>query len=172
MMESLASNPTGDISAAQPEASQLREVAQRRTQTAELRCRRNDNGEAMPAAILFMVVIFTIFVAVHMLVVSLARTAVQNAANYAVAGAQAAPAGSRENEGELAAWLSMKAASNSVSILRPPEVLVEQDRGLVTALVSGVAISPLTRVEVVGLACGPLDTVPMHLLTKPDAWKC
>ena len=130
-------------------------------------------GEALPAAILFLGVLITILIGIHVVIIAMARTAVQAAADAAVAAAQVAGEGNRESEGELAAQIAMAAAQSSIIETRPPEVIVELDRGSVTALVFGGTITPvLGGVELIAQACGPLDDVPAAVLTAGDAWRC
>ncbi|MDE0669326.1 MAG: hypothetical protein OXI48_09920, partial [bacterium] len=66
-------------------------------------------------AILFVGVLFTILIGIHVVVVALARTAVQSAADAAVDAAQVAGAGARESEGVLAARLTLAGARASVT---------------------------------------------------------
>lgn len=150
------------------------------------RWRRDDRGEALPAAILFLGVMFTILVGVHVVIVSVARAAVQSAADAAVAAAQAAGAGddecdgdtattetARQCEGILAARIAIAGAHSSIIETRPPAVVVESERGSVTAVVFAGAISPvLGSVELTGEACGPLDDVPAKYLTGSEIWQC
>ena len=116
----------------------------------------------------------------------MARTAVQSAADAAIAAAQAAGPGgqecdgdpltmesARECEGILGARLAMVANDSSIVETRPPAIVVESDRGVVTALVFGGTISPLLGgIELTAQACGPLDDVPASELTSPDIWQC
>ena len=66
-----------------------------RTQSNRSRWQRDDRGEALPAAILFVGVMLTILLGIHVVIVAMARTAVQSAADSAVAAAQAAGPGPR-----------------------------------------------------------------------------
>ena len=61
---------------------------------------RDERGEVLPVAILFMAVLFTILIGVHVVVLAMARTAVQAAADAAVAAAQAAGPGAQECDGD------------------------------------------------------------------------
>ena len=147
---------------------------------------RDERGEALSAAILFLGVFFTILVGIHVVIVAMARTAVQSAADAAVAAAQGAGPGiqecdgdpdtietARECEGILGARLAMVASDSSVVETRPPAVVVEPDRGVVTVLVFGGTISPvLGGLELTAQACGPLDDVPGLELTGTDVWQC
>ena len=128
----------------------------------------------------------TILLGIHVVIMAMARTAVQSAADAAVAAAQAAGPGTRECdgdtttmetarqcEGELAARLAMAASASSIIETRPPAVAVESERGSVTVVVFGGTISPLLGgLELTGQACGPLDDVPASELTGTDIWQC
>ena len=138
-------------------------------------CRFSEDsrGEALPAAILFLGVMITILIGIHVVLIAMARTAVQAAADAAVAAAQIAGEGNREREGELAAQIAMVAAQSSIIETRPPQVIVEPERGVVTVLVFGGTITPvLGGVELTAQACGPLDDVPASDLIAGDAWRC
>ena len=140
----------------------------------------------LPVAILFMAVLFTILIGVHVVVLAMARTAVQAAADAAVAAAQAAGPGAqecdgdtttmetaRECEGILAARVAIAGAKSSIIETRTPAVAVESERGSVTAVVFGGAITPLLGgLEVSGQACGPLDDIPASDLTGTAIWQC
>ena len=116
----------------------------------------------------------------------MARTAVQAAADTAVAAAQAAGPGERDCYGDplilepdreceaiVAAQLSMAAASTSVTETRRAWVTIEDDRGLVTVLVFGSTRSPIFgQINLAAEACGPLDDVPAAQLTGMDIWQC
>ena len=116
----------------------------------------------------------------------MARTAVQAAADSAVAAAQAAGPGERycygdplvlepdrECEAVMAAQLSMAAASTSVTETRRAWVTVEDDRGLVRVLVFGSTRSPIFgQINLAAEACGPLDDVSATQLTGMDIWQC
>lgn len=133
--------------------------------------RADTRGEALPVAILFIGVMFTILLGVHVVVMAMARTTVQAAANAAVNAAQNAAAGDRESEGRLAARVALAAAASTAVETRPPEVLVENDRGQVQVLVFIGTISPIFGgVELTALACGPLDDVAV--LSNAGAWQC
>ncbi|MDE0261096.1 MAG: hypothetical protein OXJ37_01655 [Bryobacterales bacterium] len=147
---------------------------------------RDERGEALPAAILFLGVLFTVLVGVHVVLVAMARTAVQSAADAAVAAAQAAGPGQqecdgdmtttetvRECEGILRARVAMAASDSSVVETRLPAVVVEPERGVVTVLVFGGTISPVFGgIELTAQACGPLDDVPAAQLDGTDIWRC
>ena len=161
-------------------------ISTRRTRSNRSPWQRDDRGEALPAAILFIGVMITILLGIHVVIVAMARTAVQSAADAAVAAAQAAGPGTRECdgdtttmetarqcEGELAARLAMAGAASSIIETRPPAVAVESERGSVTVVVFGGTISPLLGgLELTAQACGPLDNVPASELTGTDIWQC
>ena len=150
------------------------------------RWQRDDRGEALPAAILFLGVMITILIGIHVVIFAMARTAVQSAADAAVAAAQAAGHGTqecdgdpmtmetaRECEGILGARLAMVASDSSIVETRPPAIVVESEKGIVTVLVFGGTISPLLGgLELTAQACGPLDNVPASELTGTDIWQC
>ena len=135
---------------------------------------KDARGEALPVAILFMGVLITILLGVHVVIVAMARTAVQSAADAGVAAAQAAGPGLRESEGVLGARLAIAGAQASVIETRLPVAVVEPERGSVTILVFGGIISPLLGgMEFTGQACGPLDDVPAsELVTTGGVWEC
>ena len=128
----------------------------------------------------------TILIGIHVVIFAMARTAVQSAADAAVAAAQAAGSGirecdgdpmtdetARECEGILGARLAMVASDSSIVETRPPAIVVESEKGIVTVLVFGGTISPLLGgLELTGQACGPLDDVPASELTGTDIWQC
>ena len=152
------------------------------------RCRRhqNERGEALPVAILFIGVLFVVLLGIHILIITMARTAVQAAADSAVSAAQAAGPGerdcygdplilepNRECEAVLAARMSMDAASTSVTETRRAWVTIEGDRGQVTVLVFGSTRSPIFgQINLNAQACGPLDDVPASELTGTGIWQC
>ena len=165
-----------------------------------MRCAGDDErGEALPAAILFLGVFLTILIGIHVVLVSMARAAVQSAADRAVAAAQSAGPGPepvavdcdqdgnpdddgdgnpdpdtvRECAGILEARVAMIGASGSVLETRLPAVVVQEDRGTVTVLVFGGVISPvLGGIELTGRACGPLDDAGVAAVSSPDMWRC
>lgn len=133
----------------------------------------DSRGEVLPVAILFVGVLLTILIGVHVLVVALARTAVQSAADVAVSAAQGAGDGSRESEGLLAASLALAGASSSVVETLPPVVVVERERGTVSVAVFGGVYTPVLGVlHVTAQACAPLDDIPVSQITAADAWQC
>ena len=136
-------------------------------------------------AILYIAVFLAIVLAVHMVVVGMARSAVQAAADRAVTAAQSAGDGdcdddehlgsARQCMGIFTAQWAMAASRGAVVLARPATVWVEPERGSVTVWVYGATTSPLAgRVEVVGRACGPLDDVlASQLVDVPaDTWRC
>lgn len=147
---------------------------------------RDERGEVLPAAILFLGVIATILIGVHVVIVAMARTAVQASADAAVAAAQAARPGAqecdgdtattetaRECEGILAARIAIAGARSSIVETRAPAIVVESERGSVTAVVFGGTITPLFGgLELTGQACGPLDDVPASELAGTAVWEC
>ena len=137
-------------------------------------------------ALLFVGVLWAILIGVHMIVVGMARTAVQAAADRAVIAAQAAgggpcggvpgaPQSARECAGAFTAEWAMAASSGAAVMARPATVVVEPKRGSVTVWVHGATRSPLFgRIDVEARACGPLDDVLASDLNTigDDLWKC
>lgn len=133
----------------------------------------DSRGEALPVAILFVGVLLTILIGIHVVVVALARTAVQAAADTAVSVAQAAAADEREVEGVAAAQRALAGARASVRETRTPRVTVEPERGSVEVLIFGGVNTPvLGPLLLTARACAPLDDVPAAQLTAADAWEC
>ena len=117
--------------------------------------------------------LLTILIGIHVVVVALARTAVQAAADAGLSAAQAAEMDARANEGAAAARRALAGATASVAPARAPIVTVEPDRGSVRVIVVGEVNTPaLGRLELHAVACGPLDNVPASQLTATDAWQC
>ena len=155
-------------------------------------CRRqgDERGEALPAAILFVGVLFTILIGIHVVIVSTGRAAVQAAADSALAAAQTAGHGdhtqdcdgdpttletARQCAGILGARIAIAGAHSSIVEIRPPAIIVERERGTVAAFVFAGALSPVFgSVELTGQACGPLDDVSVAELTGTDSdiWQC
>ncbi len=147
---------------------------------------QDERGEALPAAVLFTGVLFMVLIGVHVVILAMARTAVQSAADAAVTAVQSAGPGesecdgdpvtmetARECAGALAARIAMAASRNSIIETRPPAVDVEADRGIVSVIVFGGAITPVFGgLEVTAEACGPLDDVPASDLSGTDPWQC
>lgn len=116
---------------------------------------------------------FTILVGVHVVLVAVARTAVEAAADRALLAAQVARPGEREHEGIMAARNALLGARSSVAETRTPLIAVEDARGVVTALVYGGTITPvLGVVELTGQACGPLEDAAAVDLSNPGIWQC
>ena len=138
-----------------------------------VRSHPDTRGEAIPAVMLYLGVIFTVLIGVHLIVVAMARTAIQSAADAAVLAAQGATPNTREAEGILAARISLAAAHNTVRETLPPAIIVEEGKGVVQALVFAGAISPIIgEVELTALACGPLDDLTADELTSSEPWGC
>ena len=135
--------------------------------------RADSRGEALPVAILFLGVLFTILMGVHVIVMAMARTAAQAAADAAVNAAQNAAPDARGREGVLAAQVALAASHNSAAETRTPVVVVQEDRGQVQALVFAGAISPIFGgIEFRVRACGPLDDIATSDLSSAEAWQC
>ena len=147
---------------------------------------RDERGEVLPVVILFIGVLFTILIGVHVVIIAIARTAAQSAADMAVAAAQVAGPGPAECDNDplttqtLRECNGIKAGVRALTLGeqtfvlydKPPVVVVEPERGTVHALVFVGTLSPvLGYMELTGLACGPLDDVPATQLS-PDAWQC
>ena len=144
-----------------------------RTRLVRPRWRKDARGEALPVAILFMAVLITILLGIHMVLVGMARSAVQSAADAGVSAAQAAGAGARESEGILGARIAIAGAQASIIETDLPSVIVEPERGIVIVVAHGGIISPLLGgMEFTAQSCGPLDDVPASDLTSADAWRC
>lgn len=144
----------------------------------------------MPAAILFSGVVLTILIGVHVVLAAMARTAVQTAADSALAAAQTTAGGFsavecddntntldtlRQCAGIRAARLALAGASSSVTETRTPIVVVNEGRGTVTALVYGGTRSPVLGIlEVTGQACGPIGNIQARDLTASanERWRC
>ena len=141
------------------------------------RC-RNELGEVFPVAILFGGVLLTILIGLHVVLVSIGRTAVQAAADRGVTAAQSAPLGTptcgtfgaggrtvtpnsiRECDGVISTLQALHASGSMVRRTYPPDISVDEAAGVVTVLAHGAVISPvLGTIEIVGYACGPLDLV-------------
>ena len=150
--------------------------------------RRDERGEALPVAILFLGVFVTILIGVHVVIVAMARTAVQSAADAAIAGAQAAGPGPQECDGDLTTMETARecegilgcaaghrvASDSSIVETRPPAIVVESEKGIRHG--SRVRGDHLSRCwagsELTAQACGPLDNVPASELTSTDIWQC
>ena len=133
----------------------------------------NDRGEALPVAILFVGVLFTILLGIHVVLVALARTAVQGAADSAAGVAQVAGEGQRVREGVMAAQRALAGARASVRPTEDPEVNVHPERGSVEVVVFGAVNTPvLGTLRVTARACAPLDDIPAARLTSDEPWEC
>ncbi len=122
---------------------------------------------------LYLGVMFTVLIGVHLIVIAMARTAIQSAADAAVIAAQEATPGTREAEGILAARISLTVSHSTVRETRPPAIIVEGGRGVVQAVVFAGTISPiLGEVGLTALACGPLDNLTSTELTNTSPWQC
>ena len=142
--------------------------------------RRSDQrGEVFPVTILFGGVMLVVLIGVHVITVSMARTAVQSAAEQGAYAAQSAPDGSpscgqlggglyptvvlnnqRECEGTLAATAVMNASASMVRMSRLPHVHTDDDAGIVSVVTFGTVVLPvLGVVNVVGRSCGMLEYV-------------
>lgn len=141
-------------------------------------CCRDQRGEVFPVAILFGGVLLTILIGLHVVLVSVARTAVQAAADRGVTAAQAArigegdcgsfdtgdragkPKPERVCEGEITTLAALNASTSMVRRTRSPDIYVKHEAGVVSVTAFGAVISPVFgQIEVVGVACGPLDLV-------------
>lgn len=117
--------------------------------------------------------LLTVLIGIHVVVVALARTAVQSAADAGLSAAQAAEVDAREREGVAAAVRALAGASASVAATGDPVVTVEPERGSVRVVVVGGVNTPaLGELHLRAVACGPLDNVPASQLTATDAWQC
>ena len=150
----------------------------------------------MPVAILFGGVLITIMIGLHVVLFSMAETAVQAAADRGVNAAQAAqlggagvsscgtltepfsgqsvsPTSERQCQGVIAAWQTLNASTSMVRQVRPPAVAVDEVAGVVSVTSFGAVISPVFGpIEVAGIACGPLDLVEGDTPTRADPSAC
>ena len=147
---------------------------------------RDDRGEALPAAILFIGVLLVVLLGIHVVIIAMARTAVQAAAEAAASAAQVAGPGrrdcfgdptilepARECEAVRAAQLAMAGARASVTETRRARVLIEGERGLVTVLVFGSTRSPIFgQINLAAQACAPLDDAPAAQFAGANPWQC
>ena len=108
-----------------------------------MRGRAGTRGGALPVPVLFLGVIFTVLIGVYVMVVAMARTAVQAAADAADAAAQVTAPGDRADEGVPAARTALAAARSSVVETRLPAVAAEPERGQVQVLVFAGIVSPV-----------------------------
>ena len=151
----------------------------------------DERGEVFPVAILFVGVLLTILIGLHVVLMSIGRTAVQAAADRGVTAAQAAqigpstcgtfgfggrtitPAGERECAGALAAQSAVNASGAMVLPLQPPLVGVDDSAGVVWVAAYGAVLSPVFGpIEVSGYACGALDLVADDRPSRADLSSC
>ncbi|MYI27452.1 MAG: hypothetical protein F4064_05090 [Acidimicrobiales bacterium] len=142
------------------------------------RARRDCRGEVFPAAILFMAMMLTMLVAVHVVLLSIASSAAQSAAEFGLSAARLAPAlesnprldkcgfegiygayepaDPRECDGMVAASAAMHASLSMVTQTRLPEVRINELAGVVSVRTFGGIRTPVLGLyEVVGQACAP-----------------
>ena len=137
------------------------------------RWRDDVRGEALPVAILFIGVLLTMLIGIHVVLVALARTAVQAAADSAVGVAQVVEADERVTEGEMAVERSLDGARASVRPTEDAQVNVHPERGSVEVVVFGAVNTPvLGTLRVTARACAPLDDIPAAQLTAAEPWEC
>ena len=153
--------------------------------------RQDERGEVLPVAILFVGVLFTILIGLHVVLMSMGRTAVRSAADRGVIAAQQAlpgesscdevatdvgsvtPTTERECRGVIAVSQAMRASGSMVAQARLPVVTVDEQAGVVSVSAFGQVISPvLGNIEVAARACGPLDVVEGGGPTRADASAC
>lgn len=152
---------------------------------------RDERGEVFPVAILYVGVLFTILIGLHVVLFSVGRTAVQAAADRGVNAVQAAPTGdlmcgrftvgvhsvepvtARECEGVFATLMALDASGSMVGRARPPEIVVDETAGIVAVTAFGMVSSPvLGRTEVAGYACGPLELIADGTPSRSDLTEC
>ena len=105
--------------------------------------RAGTRGEALPVAVLFLGVIFTVLVGMHVMAVAVARAAVRAGADAAAGAARVTAPGDRAGGGVLAARIALAAARSPVVETRLPAMAAEPERGRVRVLVFGGIISPV-----------------------------
>ena len=144
-----------------------------------------------PVAILFGGVLLTILIGLHVVLMSVGRTAVQAAADRGVTAAQAAPeVGSgcgdftrggrtvstnspRECEGVIATLRALDSSGAMVRQAGSPDVSVDETAGVVAVAAYGAVFSPVFgQIEIVGYACGPLELVEGIAPSPADASAC
>ena len=145
-----------------------------------------------PAVILFFGVMLTVLIGVHVILVSIGRTAVQSAADRGVLAAQTAligasncgdiggglygsytPADQRECEGIVAAVTAMSATASMVEVPRLPYVEINDEAGVVSVITWGAVVMPILGVvEIVGRSCGPLEFVKAGTPSRGDFSAC
>ena len=153
--------------------------------------RGDERGEVFPVAILFGGVLLTILIGLHVVLMSVGRTAVQAAADRGVTAAQAAPAvgpgcgdftrggrtvrttNSRQREGVIATLRALDSSGAMVRQAGPPDVEVDETAGVVAVFAHGAVLSPVFgQIEIVGYACGPLELVEGIAPSPADASAC
>lgn len=149
---------------------------------------RDERGEVFPVTILYLGVMLTVLLGVHVVLASVARSAVQHAADSGLRAAQSAlptecpappptdaadpcaekitpsgtfrPGSTRQGAGVAAAMRSMSQSTSMATHAHRPAVRVREEVGIVSVVVFGAIQSPvLGAINVVGKACGPLDDV-------------
>lgn len=151
--------------------------------SARPRSRRDCRGEVFPAAILFMAMMLTMLVAVHVVLLSIASAAAQSAAEFGLSAARQRPAlesresgapleecrfegiygthvptDPRECDGMVAASAAMHASLSMVTQTRLPEVRINELARVVSVRTFGGIRTPVLGLyEVVGQACAPTD---------------
>ena len=152
--------------------------------------RGDQRGEVFPVAILFGGVLLTILIGLHVVLVSVGRTAVQAAADRGVTAAQAAPIGEcmeqftrrgstvstetqRECEGVIATLRALDTSGAMVRQAGPPLVEANETAGVVTVAAFGAVLSPVFgEIEIVGYACGPLELIAGIAPSPADTSAC
>ena len=154
--------------------------------------RGDERGEVFPVAILFGGVLLTILIGLHVVLMSVGRTAVQAAADRGVTAAQAAPAAGmldcgeftrggrtvepktpRECGGVIATLRALDSSGAMVRQAGPPDVEVDETAGVVAVFAHGAVLSPVFgQIEIVGYACGPLELVAGIAPSPADASAC
>jgi hypothetical protein len=154
--------------------------------------RENEQGEVFPVAILFGGVLLTILIGLHVVLMSVGRTAVQAAADRGVTAAQVAPPGQvrdcgefsrggrtvrpdtpRECEGVIATLRALDSSGAMVRRAGPPDVEVNETAGVVAVHAYGAVVSPVFgQIEIIGYACGPLELITGVAPTPADASAC
>ena len=149
--------------------------------------RHDETGSVLPVAILFLGILLTVFIGVHVVLISVSRSSVQWAADAAVAAAQAAGPGV-DGGGEIEPGVTGSArqcaaifansrayvyAGGSVAMSDLPRIEVDTERGIVHVISLGITMSPVFGpLYLQASACGPLDDVPLTQLSATTAWRC
>lgn len=151
----------------------------------------DERGEVFPVAILFGGVLLTILLGLHMVLISVGRTAVRAAADRGVSAAQAAPVGELDcgeftRGGRTVAPKTAQACGGVIATLQalnssgamvgqsgPPIISVDDDAGVVSVAAYGSVLSPVFgRIEIIGYACGPLERTTSRSPTPADPEAC